>query len=137
MVAIGLWIRLGIIEPPIFRQVIAAERVARAPVVEVLKRQPKEVILTALVRMGQMAPIFVYIAFVFPYGMKVVGASRDFLLTVLLIGSFFSFFTIPFSGYLSDRLGRQQVYIFGAGAPRLLTLSHYAMFSHRKPGLSL
>ena len=43
MVAIGLWIRLGILETPIFQQVIAEERVARAPVVEVFKRQPKEV----------------------------------------------------------------------------------------------
>ena len=70
MVGIGLWIRLGILETPIFQQVISDERVARAPVVEVLKRQPKEVILT--------------------------GTSRDFLLVVLLIASFMSFFTIPF-----------------------------------------
>jgi MFS family permease len=135
MVAIGLWIRLGILETPVFRQVIAAERVARAPVVEVLKRQPKEVILTALVRMGQMAPIFVYIAFVFPYGMQVVHASRDFLLLVLLIGSFFSFFTIPFSGYLSDRLGRKRVYLFGAAATGLFTFAYYAMFNTGIPGL--
>ena len=32
MVGIGLWIRLGILETPIFQQVIAEERVARAPV---------------------------------------------------------------------------------------------------------
>ena len=44
-------------------------------------------ILTALARMGQMAPIFVYIAFVFPYGIQVVHVSRDFLLVVLLIGA--------------------------------------------------
>src|SRR5215467_10871129 len=52
LVGIGLWIRLGVLETPIFRQVIVAERVARAPVLEVLKCQPKEVILTALARMG-------------------------------------------------------------------------------------
>src|SRR5215467_2975207 len=135
MVGIGLWIRLGILETPIFQQVIAEERVARAPVAEVLKRQPKEVVLTALVRMGQMAPIFVYIAFVFPYGMQVVHLSRDFILVVLLIGSFMSFFTIPLSGYLSDRFGRRRVYIFGAAATGLFAFLYYAMLNSAVPGL--
>jgi MFS family permease len=135
MVAIGLWIRLGILETPIFQQVLNEERVARAPVVEVFKRQPKEIILTALVRMGQMAPIFIYIAFVFPYGLQVVHLSRDFILVVLLIGSFMSFFTIPLSGYLSDKLGRKQVYIFGAAATGLFAFAYYAMFNTAIPAL--
>jgi MFS family permease len=135
MVGIGLWIRLGILETPIFQKVIAEERVARAPVVEVLKRQPKEVILTALVRTGQMTPIYVYIAFVFTYGIQVVHLSRDFLLVVLLIGSFMSFFTIPLSGFLSDRLGRKRVYIFGAAATGVFAFAYYAMFNTGIPGL--
>ena len=135
MVAIGLWIRLGILETPIFQQVVAEERVARAPVVEVFKRQPKEVFLTAFARMGQMAPVFVYIAFIFPYGIQVVHVSRDFLLVVLLIASFMSFFTIPLSGYLSDRLGRKRVYIFGAVATGLFAFAYYAMFNTGIPAL--
>jgi MFS family permease len=137
MVGIGLWIRLGILETPVFRQVVANERVARAPVAEVLKRQPKEIILVALARMGQMVPAFVYAAFFFTYGMKVVGASRDFLLVVMLIASFFSFFTIPFSGYLSDRIGRKQIYIFGAVATGLFAFAYYAMLDTAIPGLIL
>jgi MFS family permease len=135
MVGIGLWIRLGILETPIFRQIIADERVSRAPVVEVLKRQPKEIILVALARMGQMVPAFVYAAFFFTYGMKVVGASRDFLLVVMLIASFFSFFTIPFSGYLSDRIGRKHIYIFGAAATGLFAFAYYALLDTAVPGL--
>jgi MFS family permease len=135
MVAIGLWIRLGILETPVFQKVIAEERVSHAPVVEVFKRQPKEIILVALARMGQMAPAFVYSAFFFTYGMKVVHASRDFLLVVLLIGSFWSFFTIPFSGFLSDRLGRKPVYIFGAAATGMFAFAYYALFDTAVPGL--
>jgi MFS family permease len=135
MVGIGLYIRLGILETPIFQRVIAEERVARAPVLEVLRRQPKEVILTALLRMGQMAPVFIYIAFVFPYGMQVVHLSRDFIRLVLQIGSVFSLFTVLFSGWLSDRLGRKRVYIFGAAATGLFAFAYYAMFNTGLPAL--
>jgi MFS family permease len=135
MVAIGLWIRLGITETPIFRRVVAEERVARAPVKEVLKRQPKEIILVAFARMGQMTVAFVYAAFFFTYGIQVVHASRDFLLEVMLFASFFSFFTIPFSGYLSDRIGRKQVYIFGNLATGLFAFAYYALLDTGTPGL--
>jgi MFS family permease len=135
MVVIGLWIRLGIIETPIFRQIIADERVARAPVAEVLKRQPKEIILVSLARMGQMVPAFVYAAFFFTYGMQVIHVSRDFLLGVMLTASLFSFFTIPFSGYLSDRIGRKQIYIFGAVATGLFAFAYYALLDTAVPGL--
>jgi len=135
MVVIGLWIRLGILETPIFQQVLAEQRVARVPVVEVFKRQPKEVFLTAFARMGQMAPVFVYTAFVFPYGLQVVHLSRDFILLVLLIGSFMQLFTVPLSGFLSDRVGRKRVYIFGAIATGLFAFAYYAMFNTAIPAL--
>jgi MFS family permease len=135
MVAIGLWIRLGILETPVFQKIIDEERVARAPVIEVFKRQPREIFLTAFARMGQMAPVFIYNAFIFTYGMQVVHLSRDFLLVVLLIATFMSFFTIPLSGYLSDQFGRKRVYIFGAAATGLFGFAYYAMFDTAIPGL--
>src|SRR5215471_12492719 len=55
LVGVGLWIRLGILETPVFRRILEREEVARAPVVEVLKRQPKTVILTALLRMAEQS----------------------------------------------------------------------------------
>ena len=43
MVGVGLWIRLGILETPVFRRVLEENRVARAPTIEVFRRQPKEI----------------------------------------------------------------------------------------------
>ena len=53
MVAIGLYIRLGIMETPVFTRIVKEERIERAPSLEVIKRQPKQVILSAFVRMGE------------------------------------------------------------------------------------
>ena len=85
MVGVGLWIRLGILETPVFRKVIDEERVERVPVLEVLKRQPKQVALTALLRLPEQAPGYIFGAFIFTYGTTVLGASRNFLLIAVLV----------------------------------------------------
>jgi MFS family permease len=40
--------------------------------------------------------------------------TRDFLLTAVLAASVLSFFSIPFFGHLSDRIGRKNMYMIGA-----------------------
>src|SRR5215471_11949189 len=63
MVGIGLYIRLGILETPVFQRILEERRIERAPVIEVIKRQPKQIILTALARMAEQGPFYVYAAF--------------------------------------------------------------------------
>src|SRR5262245_31257354 len=53
LVGVGLWIRLGILETPTFQRLAAEQRVERQPVLEVIKRHPREIILSALVRMSE------------------------------------------------------------------------------------
>src|SRR5882757_5314372 len=65
MVAVGLYIRLGVLETPVFSEMVEQERLSTSPLLEVLKRQPKEVILSAFARMGEQGPGYVYIAFIF------------------------------------------------------------------------
>ena len=77
-----------ITETPVFARVLAEERIERAPSIEVIKRQPKQIILAAFARMGEQAPNYIYITYIFTYGTMVVGASRDFLLVGLLTSGF-------------------------------------------------
>jgi len=44
MVAVGLYIRLGILETPVFQRILDMQQTASAPVIEVIRRQPKEII---------------------------------------------------------------------------------------------
>jgi MFS family permease len=114
LVGIGLWIRLGILETPTFRRLVAENRIEKAPVAEVFRLQAKEVFLSAFARMAEQAPFYIFTAFVFAYGTGTLKVSRDFLLTAVLVASLVSFVSIPLAGHLSDRFGRKRVYIIGA-----------------------
>src|ERR1700723_607175 len=56
MVAGGVWIRLGILETPVFQRVLNEERIASAPTLEVIRKQPKEIVLTMLLRLAEQSP---------------------------------------------------------------------------------
>jgi MFS family permease len=134
MVAVGLYIRLGILETPVFRRIVAEERVERAPALEVIKRQPKQVILAALARTAEQAPAYIYLAFVFAYGTQVLHQPRDFLLTALITAGLFSFVTIPVAGHLSDRFGRKRIYLIGTVATGIFGFIYFAMLNTMVPG---
>jgi MFS family permease len=113
MVGIGLYIRLGILETPTFTRIVEEKRIERAPVIEVLKRQPKLVALTALARMGQQGPFYIFAAFVFTYGTTMLHSSRNLLLAAVICATALSAVTTPPAGHLSDRFGRKRMYIIG------------------------
>ena len=133
LVAIGLWIRLGILETPTFRRLVAENRVERTPVMEVFRLQAKEVFLSAFVRMAEQAPFYIFTAFVFAYGTGTLKVSRDMLLAAVLAASLLSFFSIPFAGHLSDRFGRRRICIIGAIATGVFGWIYFAMLDTLMP----
>src|SRR5438552_3785038 len=114
LVVVGLYIRLGIFETPVFAKLLAERRLERAPILEVIRRHPKEILLSAFARMAEQAPFYIFTAFVFSYGTGTLHVSRDMLLTAVLAASVLSFASISFFGHLSDRIGRKNMYIAGA-----------------------
>jgi MFS family permease len=135
LVGIGLYIRLGILETPAFQRVVARNLVERVPVLEVIKRQPKEIALSALLRMAEQAPFYIFTAFVFTYGTTVLKSSRDLLLAAVLVASVVSFFTIPLAGHLSDRIGRKRMYLIGAATMGVFGFLYFGLLDTRVPGL--
>jgi MFS family permease len=134
LVAVGLYIRLGILETPVFARLVAENKVEKAPMIEVFRRHPKEIFFTALARMGEQAPFYIFTAFVFTYGTTVLGVSRNLVLAAVLTGSLLSFFTIPFSGHLSDRIGRKRMYMLGAAVTGVFGFFYFAMLNTAVPG---
>ena len=135
LIAVGLYIRLGILETPVFARLAAARQLERAPVVEVIRRQPREIVLTALCRAGEQGPFSIASAFVFAYGTGILHIPRDFLLYALLTATVISFFAIPFAGHLSDRFGRKRIYMLGAALTGVWGFVYFALLDTRVPAL--
>jgi metabolite-proton symporter len=127
LVGLGLYIRLGILETPIFARLVADRKIERTPMLAVIRQHPKEILLSALARMAEQAPFYIFTAFIFSYGIGTLHVSRDFLLTAVLAASLVSFVSIPVFGYVSDRIGRKNMYMIGAVATGIYGFIYFAM----------
>jgi metabolite-proton symporter len=127
LVGVGLYIRLGIMETPVFAKLLAEQKIDRTPMLTVIKEHPKEILLSALARMAEQAPFYIFTAFIFSYGTGTLHVSRDFLLTAVLAASILSFVSIPVFGHLSDKIGRKNMYLIGAVTTGVFGFIYFAM----------
>ena len=135
MVAIGLYIRLGILETPVFQRIVKEERIERVPAIEVFRRQPKQVFLSMFCRTAEQGPAYIYLAFVFTYAGQVLHQPRNFILTALICAGLVSFITIPVAGALSDRIGRKRLYIIGSVLTGIYGFIYFALLNTLVPAL--
>ena len=135
LVGIGLWIRLGILETPVFQRLLDEKKIENAPIIEVIKKQPKEIILSAFLRMSEQAPFYIFTAFIFSYAVGTLKMPRDFILSAVIVAAIVSFFTIPISGHISDKIGRKNMYMIGAVTMGIFGFIYFAMVDTATPAL--
>jgi metabolite-proton symporter len=133
LVGVGLWIRLGILETPVFQKLLDEDKVEKAPILEVIKKQPKEILLSALLRMSEQAPFYIFTAFVFAYTVGTLHMSRNFILSAVMVAACVSFITIPLSGHISDRIGRRKMYLIGVVFMGLFGFLYFGMVDTTVP----
>ena len=114
LVVVGLWIRLTIAESPLFREVEQTETKAAAPIMEVLRRYPKQVLLAVGARVGVDVAFYTFVLFITAYVFTYLELPRNYALNAVLIAAAIQVFAIPFFGGLSDRFGRRPLYLAGA-----------------------
>ena len=135
LIGVGLYIRLGVLETPVFEKVRAENKIVRAPVLDAIKYHWREIILTCLIRTGQMAPFVVFTAYLLSYGTGVLKLERSFLFNAVLAASCVSLVTTPLFGYISDKIGRKRMYLIGAATMFLFAFPYYFLLNSQVPAL--
>ena len=129
LVVIGLIVRLSVTDAAEFLKLREHGEIAKAPVADVLRQNGREVLLTVLMRLGQIGSFTLYTVFALTYLTQQVrsdGASVGLLATIIV--SAIGLFSTPLWGALSDRVGRRPVYLFGAITTAVLAVPAFLLF---------
>ena len=113
LVIIGLYIRAKISEPPAFKQIMVAKAQVKSPLLEVLRKHPKDIAVIAGIRFADNVLYYVFATFGLAYMTKQLGLPYGVALTGVLVASATELFTMPYFGALSDRIGRRRVVVIG------------------------
>ncbi len=117
MVLIGLWVRFSLEDSPVFAETKAeleASGSSHLPILEVVKRYPKEVLLAMGMRMAENISYYIFTIVVITYVTTYLDANKGVVLGALLAGAAMQSVLIPAIGALSDRIGRRPLYLVGA-----------------------
>ena len=111
LLAVGMFIRLRIIETPAFLQAKAREKVVKLPLVTVLKASPGAIVLGWGARLVDGVIFAVFALFTLTFLVKMLGMPRTTVLAAISTAAFFLIFTIPYASKIADRVGARRLYI--------------------------
>jgi MHS family shikimate/dehydroshikimate transporter-like MFS transporter len=129
LVGIGLFIRVQISETPAFKRMLAEEKPAALPAVEVIRSHGADVILGIGAKIAESGLFNIYAVFVITYCVSKLGLPRQTILNGVLLACALECLTLPLFGYLSDRFGRRTIYVGGMVLQAVLAFPFFVMLN--------
>ena len=127
LVAVGYWVRVTLVESPLFRRAIEDAGVAKAPVLEAIRRRPGGIAIGMGLRLAENISFYLITTFSISYMTETVHLSRSFALNAMLAGAAVECCAIPVFAWLSDKIGRRPVYFVGAAGMAIWGFAFFRM----------
>ncbi|MFI0511233.1 MFS transporter [Streptomyces sp. WSLK1-5] len=112
LLGVGLFVRLQVVESPLFAEVKKDRAESRLPILDVLKR-PRPVLLACCVGIGAFTAQSLLTSYLIAYATG-IGHPRPQVLTALTVSAAVALVVLPCASALSDRIGRRPVVLTGA-----------------------
>jgi metabolite-proton symporter len=135
LVGVGLFIRLKIMESPAFERVKETGTEAPKPIVDVVRKYPREVLVAMGMRVAENGCFYILTVFVLAYGEEELGLAKGTMLWGVIIAAAIGLMTVPLWGSLSDRVGRKPLYLAGAVITTLWAFPLFGLINTESPVL--
>jgi len=110
LVAVGLYIRLKIMETPAFTRIQESDKVVHVPFFELWRTHGKNTLLGLGARYIEGVTFNIFGVFVVGYLAGTLGLPRQTALAGVMIASAIMIVMLPIYGNLSDRIGRRRMF---------------------------
>jgi Na+/melibiose symporter-like transporter len=137
LVLVGFLVRTRLQDAPEFQAVKQEKAVSRVPVADLVRRQPRALVLASLASMAPPAVGYTVIVYMLTYGTTVVGFPRTTLLTLILLSTVVWGGAILGAAVAADRFGSKRVYMIGALTAVIWPLPMFALVDTKSTGLAL
>jgi metabolite-proton symporter len=116
LVGIGLWVRLTLVETPVFAQVKESGGPSRIPLMDALRGYPRSIALATGSMISTGAFFYVVNTYALSYAATYKVQSRNAMLIAVLVSAVVSAATLPYFGALAQRVGRRRLILIGLAA---------------------
>ncbi|MGH3652355.1 MFS transporter [Glutamicibacter sp.] len=137
LLGVGMIIRSTVTESPEFAKLKKSDGHAKAPMIEVIKKSWRLVLVSIGVNLGFNGFVWVLISYSLAYGTQYLGYEREFMLQGTQIGSVAMIVAILFFARLSDKIGRMKVMLGGALFILLYPFPMFALLDSARPSLAI
>ena len=133
LVAVGLFVRMRLSETPAFELMRRSDGLARRPILEVVSRVPRVVLIAIGMKISEVAWVYVLTVFSIVYATTKLGLPRTLILNGIIVGALLELITLPLAGVLSDRFGRKPIYLAGVVLSIALAFPVFRLLDTRDP----
>lgn len=135
LIAVGLFVRMRLVETPAFARLKAADAVARVPLFEVIAKNGRLVLIAIGMKVSEVAWAYVLTVFSIFYATSKLGLPRTLILYAVLVAALVEFLTVPLCGWLSDKVGRRPMYLSGSVISLFCAFVVFWLLDTRNPAI--
>lgn len=135
LVFVGMYIRVGVLETPVFTNLKDRGELAKTPLLDVVRGNWREILLTMFLRTGQQVQFYIFTTYIITYATQQLGIARGTILNFVMLQALLSLPVTLTMGHLSDRFGRRRIIGIGCVIMLVYPFIYFSLLDTRSIAL--